>query len=73
MDVKPLQKYPVDAAVGQVLILCHTLFLLYMSAQLNEYICSISIYADGTPYFKCDQASDLWQQLNLASLLQSYL
>ena len=68
-----LQKYPVNVAVGQVLILRHTLFLLYMSAQLNEYICNISIYADGTPYFKCDQASDLWQQLKLASLLQSYL
>ena len=34
----------------------------------------ISIYADDTTlYFKCDQASDLWQQLELASELESDL
>ena len=32
------------------------------------------MYADGTTlYFKCDQASDLWQQLELASELESDL
>ena len=36
--------------------------------------CDISIYADDTTlYFKCDQASDLWQQLELASELESDL
>ena len=33
----------------------------------------ITTYADTTPYSKCDQASDLWQQLELASDLESDL
>ena len=38
------------------------------------FICDISIYADDTSiYSKCDQASDLWQQLKLASELESDL
>ena len=37
-------------------------------------ICNIAIYADDTTlYSKCDQASDLWQQLELASELESDL
>ena len=37
-------------------------------------ICITAIYADDTPlYSKCDQASDLWQQLELASELESDL
>ena len=37
-------------------------------------ICNIAIYADNTTlYTKCDQASDLWQQLELASELESDL
>ena len=36
----------------------------------NDFICSIAIYADDTTlYSKCDQASYLWQQLELASEL----
>ena len=36
--------------------------------------CNIAIYAnDNTLYFKCDQASDLWQQLEWASELESDL
>ena len=39
-----------------------------------DVICNISIYADdNTLYYKCDQASDLWQQLELASKLESDL
>ena len=35
-------------------------------------ICNIAIYVDdATLYSKCDQASDLWQQLELASELES--
>ena len=35
---------------------------------------NIAIYADDTTlYSKCDQASDLWQQLELASELESDL
>ena len=37
-------------------------------------MCSISIYANDTPlYSKCDQASDLWQQLESAPELESDL
>ena len=40
----------------------------------DDVICDIAIYADGTSlYSKCDQASDLWQQLELASELESDL
>ena len=42
--------------------------------DLPDVICDIAIYADDTTlYPKCDQASDLWQQLELASELQSDL
>ena len=35
-------------------------------------LCDIAIYADDdTFYSKCDQASDLWQQFELASELKS--
>ena len=38
------------------------------------FICDIAIYADHTTlYSKCDQAPDLWQQLELASELESDL
>ena len=39
-----------------------------------DVICDIAIYADDTTlYSKCDRASDLWQQLELASELESDL
>ena len=37
------------------------------TCSVNDVICNISIYADDTTlYSTCDQASDLWQQLELA-------
>ena len=40
----------------------------------RDVICDIAIYADDTTvYFKCDQTSDQWQQLELASELESNL
>ena len=37
----------------------------------DDVICDFAIYADDTTlYSKCDQASDLWQQLELASELE---
>ena len=40
----------------------------------DEVICDAAIYAnDTTLYSKCDQASDLWQQLELASEIESDL
>ena len=47
-------------------------FLMMLSLIIIFYI--IFIYADDTTlYSKCDQASDLWQQLYLASELESDL
>ena len=49
-------------------------FLLYINDLPDDVICGIAIYADdNTLYSKCDQASDLWQQLELASELESDL
>ena len=54
--------------------LCPTPFLLHINDLPDDVICDIAIYADDTTlYSNCDQASDLWQQLQLASELESDL
>ena len=63
----------INAKVPQGYIPGPTIFLLYISDLLDDIICNIAIYADITLYSKCDQASDLWQQLELASQLESDL
>ena len=74
LDEKSSQEYPVNAGVPQGSILGPTLFLLYINDLPDDVICDIAIYADDTTlYSKCDQASDLWQQLELASELESDL
>ena len=51
-----------------------TLFLLCINNLSDDVICDTFIYADDTIlYSKCDQAFDLWQQLELASELESDL
>ena len=74
LDGKSSQEYPVNAGVPQRSTLGPTLFLLYINDLPDDVICNIAIYADDTTlYFKCSQASDLWQQLELASELESDL
>ena len=57
---------PVNAGVPQGSILRPILFLLYFNEIPGDVIYNIAIYADdSTVLYKCDQASDLWQQLGL--------
>ena len=74
LDGKSSQEYPVNAGFPQGSIRGPTLFLLYINDLRDDAICNIAIYGDNTTlYSKRDQASDLWQQLELASELESNL
>ena len=73
LDGKFSQEYPVNAGATQSSVFGHALFLLYIN-DLPDVICNIVKYDDDTiVYSNYDQASDLWQQLELASELESNL
>ena len=49
-------------------------WLLNLKELPDDIICNIAIYAYNTTLYSiCDQASDLWQKLELASELESDL
>ena len=74
LDGKSSQEYPDNTGFPQGSILGPTVFLLYINGLPDDVICNIAIFADdNTLYSKYDQASDLWQQLELASELESDL
>ena len=51
-----------------------TLFLLYINDLPDDRTRNIAIFVyDITLYFKCNQASDLWQQVELTFEFQSDL
>ena len=71
LDRKSSQEHLVNAGIPQGTILGPTLFLLYINNLPDDVICDSAIYVDDTTlYSKCDQASDLWQQLEMASKLE---
>ena len=71
LDRKSSKKYPVNAGAGKDSILGHALFPLFINDRPDDVIGDITIYSnDITLYSKCDQASDPWQKLELASELE---
>ena len=65
---KSLEEYTVTARVPQGFILGPTSFTRNFP---DDVICNIAINTDDyTVFSKCYQASDLWQQLELASQLE---
>ena len=74
LDRKSSQEYPTNAVLPQGSILGPTPFLLFINDLPDDVICDTAVYADDTTFYsKYDQASDLWQQLELASKLESDL
>ena len=74
LNGKPSQEYLFNAEIPHGSILGATLFLLYINDHPDDVMCDIAIFADDTTlYSKWDQASDLWQQIELAFELESDL
>ena len=74
LDGESSHEYLVNAGVPQGFILGPIFFLLYINDLPDDVVCDNAIYADNTTlYSNSDQASDLWQQLVIASELESDL
>ena len=52
---------------------CIIFLLCIIDLLSDDILCNVVYAADTTHYFACEQASDLWQQLELASKLESDL
>ena len=73
LDGKSSEEHPVNADGPQGFILGSTLFLLYINDLPGDVTYDIAIYVNTTFYSKCDQAFDLFQQLELVFELESDL
>ena len=71
-DGKSSQKFQDNDAFPYGSVSGPTLFLLYINDLPDDVICNIAVYVyDDSLYSKCDQASDLWQQLDVVVELES--
>ena len=74
LNGKSSQEYLLNVEIPQGSILGPTLFVLYINDFPDDAICKIAICPDDTTFYsKSDQASDLWQQLELVSKPESDL